>query len=293
MFIALSNIVFGYSQTFKNLSVKDGLSDLVVNALYKDSLGYIWVGTSKSVERYDGVIFKNYHIPAENPKAREVNVITGMPDNEIWFGNNSGVWKVEGDTISRMFRDKIDRSVLSMLYDVKTGKLFCGSDAGLYICKGDSVNHIVLDRNIYSGANIINSLAIDDNILWMATSGGLYSMDLSDESIESYSFSGMTDVLTEICCVNGVLYLGTKESGIISFDLNKKVFSSFANIGHITSLSTNENNILYASTNGGGIYFISLPDGGIVRRIQHDTVTGSGIRSNSVYSLLVDRDGIV
>ena len=37
--------LFGYSQTFRGLSVSDGLSDLVVNALYKDSTGYVWIGT--------------------------------------------------------------------------------------------------------------------------------------------------------------------------------------------------------------------------------------------------------
>ena len=33
-----------YAQTsiFRGLSVTEGLSDLVVNALYKDSIGYVW-----------------------------------------------------------------------------------------------------------------------------------------------------------------------------------------------------------------------------------------------------------
>ena len=36
-----------YAQTsiFRGLSVTEGPSDLVVNALYKDSIGYVWIGT--------------------------------------------------------------------------------------------------------------------------------------------------------------------------------------------------------------------------------------------------------
>lgn len=292
-FVVLCNVFMGVSQTFKGLSIKDGLSDLVVNTLYKDSLGFLWVGTSKSVERYDGVRFKHYDIPAETPKAKEVNAIIGMPGNEILFGNNSGLWKVEGDTILKMYPKGINRKINYLLYDESSDKIYCGGESGLYICSGDSVSHKLINYNIYSGENNINGLLVHDGNLWMSTSEGLYSMDINSGTIDGYRYSGGTNAFTEICCVNDILYLGTSDRGIVSFDLDEKVFSSLMNIGQVTSLSTNGENIVYAATNGSGIYFISVPDGKVLRKIQHDTVTGSGIRSNSVYSLLVDQDGIV
>lgn len=292
-FVVLCNVFMGVSQTFKGLSIKDGLSDLVVNTLYKDSLGFLWIGTSKSVERYDGVRFKHYDIPAETPKAKEVNAIIGMPGNEILFGNNSGLWKVEGDTIIKMFPKKINRKINYLLYDESSDKIYCGGESGLYICHGDSVSHKLINNNIYSGENNIKGLLVHDGNLWMSTSEGLYSMNINSGTIDGYRYSGGTNAFTEICCVNDILYLGTSDRGIVSFDLNDKVFSHLMNIGQVTSLSTNGENIVYAATNGSGIYFISVPDGKILRKIQHDTVSGSGIRSNSVYSLLVDRDGIV
>ncbi|WP_291558848.1 two-component regulator propeller domain-containing protein [Bacteroides sp.] len=292
-FVVLCNVFMGVSQTFKGLSIKDGLSDLVVNALYKDSLGFLWIGTSKSVERYDGVRFKHYDIPADNPKAKEVNAIIGMPGNEILFGNNSGLWKVEGDTILKMFPKKINRKINYLLYDESSDKIYCGGESGLYICSGDSVSHKLINYNIYSAENNINGLIVHDGNLWMSTSEGLYSMNINTGTIDGYRYSGGTNAFTEICCVNDILYLGTSDRGIVSFDLKEKVFSHLINIGQVTSLSTNGENVVYAATNGSGIYFISVPDGKVLRRIQHDTVSGTGIRSNSVYSLLVDRDGIV
>lgn len=289
----LCNVFVGNSQTFNGLSVKDGLSDLVINALYKDSLGFIWIGTSKSVERYDGLRFKHYDIPGDTPKAKEVNVIIGMPGNEIWFGNNSGLWKIEGDTITKMYSEKIDSGILSLFYDEESGRLFCGSELGLYICKDDSVSHKLINNDISSGANFINGLLVHDSDVWMATSYGLYSMNVSDDIIYKHESKNDINVFTDICCVNDILYLGTRNNGIVSFNLVEKTFSPFINIGQVTSISTHDDNIIYAATNGSGIYFISVPDGKIIRKIQHDTVTGSGIRSNSVYSLLVDRDGIV
>ena len=92
--VAFFSIVSGYGQNFRGLSVEDGLPDLVVNAFYKDSQGFLWAGTSSSVERFDGIRFKHYDIPAKTAKEKEVNVLIGMPGNEVWFGNNAGVWKI-------------------------------------------------------------------------------------------------------------------------------------------------------------------------------------------------------
>lgn len=42
------------SFTFRELTLSNGLSDLLVNVIYKDSLGYVWIGTGSSVDRFDG-----------------------------------------------------------------------------------------------------------------------------------------------------------------------------------------------------------------------------------------------
>lgn len=61
--IFLSLPIFSRSYAFRGLSVTEGLSDLVVNAIYKDSLGYVWLGTGNSLECFDGIHFKHYLIP--------------------------------------------------------------------------------------------------------------------------------------------------------------------------------------------------------------------------------------
>ena len=38
--------------TLRGLSVSDGLSDLLVNAIYKDSLGFVWIGTGNSLSLF-------------------------------------------------------------------------------------------------------------------------------------------------------------------------------------------------------------------------------------------------
>ena len=76
LFLLFSSLP-GYSlpSVFRGLSVTEGLSDLVVNALYKDSIGYVWIGTGNSLERFDGTRLKHFLISGANEKIKRVNAI--------------------------------------------------------------------------------------------------------------------------------------------------------------------------------------------------------------------------
>ena len=45
----------------KLLSEHDGLPSAVVNSIDQDNQGYLWLGTSYGLSRYDGHSFKNYY----------------------------------------------------------------------------------------------------------------------------------------------------------------------------------------------------------------------------------------
>ena len=46
-------------------------------------------------------------------------------------------------------------------------------------------------------------------------------------------------------------------------------------------------------TDGNGVHIISVSQGKVIKSFRHETGNESSIRSNSVYSLLVDRDGLM
>ena len=48
----------GYS--FYRISIENGLSNNHVNALFKDSYGYIWMGTIDGLDRFDGIEIRPY-----------------------------------------------------------------------------------------------------------------------------------------------------------------------------------------------------------------------------------------
>ena len=45
---------------FQNLTLDDGLSNLAIHSICQDDLGYMWIGTARGLNRYDGISFKHY-----------------------------------------------------------------------------------------------------------------------------------------------------------------------------------------------------------------------------------------
>lgn len=298
--IFLSLPIFSRSYAFRGLSVTEGLSDLVVNAIYKDSLGYVWLGTGNSLECFDGIHFKHYLIPGSDEKLKRVNAIAEMPGNELWMGNGSGLWRVskQKNSLEPIARETIGYAVRSLLHDGK-GILYIGTERGLFIYKGGSLNQIMIDPNMLSAANSIGGLNLgEDGILWMATENGLYSLQLSDGKIEAYH-----NVVEEkhvcsfknIARIGSMLYLGTMGQGIISFDTQTKEFARFVDVGCnvISSLSGDGKSLLYVGTDGNGVHFVSTDKKKVVRSMRHETGKDETLRSNSVYSVLVDKEGLI
>jgi ligand-binding sensor domain-containing protein/AraC-like DNA-binding protein len=284
----------GYSlpSVFRGLSVTEGLSDLVVNALYKDSIGYVWIGTGNSLERF--------LISGANEKIKRVNAIAEMEGNQIWMGNGMGLWRVntEKDILEPIAAETLHYGVRTLLPDGK-GTLYIGSEAGLFIYKNGNLEQKLIDPNVLSASNIITGLSLsEDGILWIATNDGLYSLTLADKKIVPYhnivedkhfcSYNNITRI-------GNVLYLGTMGQGIISFDTQTHKFRPFIDVGCnvISSLSGDGKDMLYVGTDGNGVHFISTKQMKVLRSLRHEPGKDESIRSNSVYSLLVDRDGLI
>ena len=63
LFISISSAGANSSNyLFRNLSTDNGLICAQVHAILEDNNGFLWVGTTDGLNRYDGFTFKN-HIP--------------------------------------------------------------------------------------------------------------------------------------------------------------------------------------------------------------------------------------
>lgn len=309
-FLCLVLSVAGRTKTFRGLTMSDGLSDLLVNVIYKDSVGFVWLGTDHSLDRFDGVNIKSFAFEGVDVKRKRVNALVESDLQHLWIGNGAGLWalnRVDGK-ISRVLPNLLDMPIWSMVY--ADDLLYIGSEKGLYIAdlsafgKTGNVSdiqlkHVLVDSNVLSSVNRIKKLLTDESgIVWLATSKGLYSYTPESERIQSYVMSGTIPRENEyraMACIERTLYIGTESQGIFCFDMDEKTFERFIDVGSgvISSLSTDGKERLYVATDGNGVCCVSHSERRILYAYRHDAKDKGSIRSNSVYSLLVDREGII
>ena len=93
---------------FKKHQVSDGLSHNTVWSILQDSYGFIWIGTSNGLNRYDGYTNRVYrHVEGVSRSLGNNFVSSLMEDNQdIWIGTNNGVYIYHRSTDDFSFFDK-------------------------------------------------------------------------------------------------------------------------------------------------------------------------------------------
>lgn len=79
---------------FTNYSINDGLSQSVVNCIFRDSKGYIWMGTQNGLNRFNGEIFDVFSYDPFDTTSISNNwiyAITEDRNGNIWVGTKNGL----------------------------------------------------------------------------------------------------------------------------------------------------------------------------------------------------------
>ncbi len=240
--IALSFLLFICFQTafsqqksriFERYDVENGLSSNWVRDIAQDKKGYIWLGTSDGLNRFDGYSMKTYQNNEEDPKSIIANYVRCLyidKENLLWVGYNGG--------ISRYDADK------------------------------DGFSHFVNNPN---NANSLSSNKVSDitsdskGNLWIATKdNGICSLDKSTYNFKSYRNTEKEPInfqYTVHCDKKDRLWIGTYNSGIILFDVTTKKYIPISkNEGglddsYVMAIYEDYEGTIWAGTAGKGLYF--------------------------------------
>lgn len=96
---------------FKHLGAKDGLIQNIINGIAKDSKGFIWIGTTNGLYRYDGYEFIYYrNIPEDTTSLSGNDILSILLDskNRLWIStmnNGLNLYNSELDCFKQI-RDK-------------------------------------------------------------------------------------------------------------------------------------------------------------------------------------------
>ena len=134
---------FAFSQSnrvqFEHLSVKDGLSQLSVLAIYQDAEGFMWFGTRNGLNKYDGY---DFHIFRESDPDNyishsHIECMAEDGNGHLWVGTKRGLNRYDRATGSfkQYYHSDNDSTIsdnnpICLLKDTQ-GDLWVGSLRGL------------------------------------------------------------------------------------------------------------------------------------------------------------------
>ncbi|MDR1370069.1 MAG: helix-turn-helix domain-containing protein [Dysgonamonadaceae bacterium] len=262
----------------------NGLSNNTINVIYKDSVGFIWLGTQNGFNRFDGINVEVY--PDFNNET--IYTICETDSDRLWVGTNFGlkVLSRKSGSIQTIELPGVNSTAVRAL-KFHNDTLYICTNHGLFTQKDNSIKKTGINVTGHLTGMIIDS----EGNYWLTSGDGLIYYDPHNRKYEKYRYSSTNNILNKFHCliqVESKIYIGSENAGILVFDIPSKTFIRFMDLGNNCILNLNfYQNKLYAGTNGSGLKIISLEDQS-VSSITHDPNNPYGISSNAIYSFLLD-----
>ncbi|MCI4669356.1 MAG: histidine kinase [Bacteroidia bacterium] len=222
VFLTLS--AYGQVYNVTTFSTKDGLSQSQVIAILEDDKGYLWLGTHRGVDRFDGITFKNYQ---EDLSGNFISDLLEDSQGRIWIATENGLDIFNGLTLNSLSdRKEMYDGGYSALEEDSHGNIWIGSNGhGIWYFQKDSFYHNPFQGDKWlSQANILDFCYDSNERLWIGAQEGLFLKE-SDGKIEKYTgFPGPINCLFEDS--KGNIWMGTN-TGVTSFNPNDNSPNSY------------------------------------------------------------------
>lgn len=288
-----------------NLSVRDGLGDMLVNHIHQDNSGMIWLGTGSNIACYDGVRLRTFPLSGNDSPQKRVSAIVGSPSNGLWAGNGDGLWLYDSrqEAFNRAYESDIVGGVTDLALS-PDGTLYVGTTHGLYSISEGNVRSWQLTaigyRQTDGGlpATGVRAISLDNNgTLWFTSADGLHALLPGGQLVHYYGDmpeGGFTCIAAE----DGKVWLGTFHNRLYQFDIKAKTPKQVPNIttSHrtatpISALQTIGQDTLVVGTDGDGVYIINTTEYSIIKHYSQSAQGSDRLTSNSVYSVLYTASG--
>lgn len=224
---------------FKKFSTEHGLSQGSVNAVLRDSKGFVWLGTDEGLNRFDGKIFRVFRNHPNDSTSLAGNAVQSLWEDEsdrIWVGTMEGL-------------SRFDRHL-------ERFTSFPIADADFYAC--------------YDFRYVKTN-----NRLWMANGiHGLNFVDVSKDIVQRFPHPALENVtVIRLEVIGNALYIGTLENGLLKLNMQNGAItpvdlhvrdSRSSNFSYaIRALRAEGNTTLWIGTEGAGLKKINTATGEI------------------------------
>jgi signal transduction histidine kinase/ligand-binding sensor domain-containing protein len=148
------------------------LPEHLVNGLYQDRFGAIWIAARGGLTRVSGDRVTTFEQAAGFPANAAVS-ICGDRDGNLWIGTDGdGLVRMHGDQFALLtVRDGLSSGSIPALYEDREGSLWVGSNDGLNRLRQTRFTAYTIRQGL--SADAVNSIvAARNGAVWIGTDGG-------------------------------------------------------------------------------------------------------------------------
>ncbi len=225
---------------------QEEVSDQEINCIYKDSFGFLWIGTTQGLYLNDGYSFKAFtYQPGNNTSVcnNNINNIIEDKDGFLWIGTFNGLSRYDrkSNSFRNYFHDERDSTSITgnqikfFLID-KTKQLWVGSNNGLnlYHAENDNFEQFLnyLPDRIKAGRNIVSAVTDANDNIWIGTwNAGLVRFDSKTKQFTHFEKSTVNpnslkdnQVISLSFINDSILWIGHYDQGFCQLNIKTMLF---------------------------------------------------------------------
>jgi ligand-binding sensor domain-containing protein/two-component sensor histidine kinase len=308
---------------FKKLNRSSGLPVDQVNCIVSDSVGFIWIGTSEGLYKYDGFYYKQVH----GVKAGEKNILNSQiadmyvsKEGLIWATVSYGgivVLKSSGQVLSLcntastpgFLSDRAHR----ILQDA-TGSIWCSTDAGLYELGINQQHQVKVIRHIDlkkrgHDTNILGDFCFDEKgNIWLGTFTGLVIYNkVKDELYHRFNNPSQEPLLKDSFASRAIfMEAGQQKIWYSNWQPSLKIYdqrlgsfkiiyegspSGSPDYGWMVHNFFKDSRGRLWLTTGKGVYLAKDDISGIQQQFTHEPAMHTSVADNNVRHMHEDKEG--
>ncbi len=200
-------------------TTRDGLPSNQINALYQDSRGVIWIGTSNGIAVFDGISFARYSTLDGLPNNYIMDIVeSGTHPGSVYVSGSTGaLCRISAGTVTRVPTDSADsRYAIQTLVADERGEVWCMTKKGVYLAQ-DTVLTLVIART--RSGNASNLLVVRNGRLWIASDNQLSicSRGPDDTFSRERTVQFGANILSLSGGHDGSIWLGSADSVLFQF----------------------------------------------------------------------------
>ena len=308
---------------FMHLSINDGLSNNLVKTILKDSQGFMWFGTARGLNRFDGINFKIYrHDPYDSTSIQFNNIdfLFEDSDGKIWIKSLQEfvVFDPSNESFNKpddLYKDtQIPLNTLNNLFrDHEGNTWFLTANRGLFRYNQadgsiDSLVHRANDPGSVSDQPMAAMEQDSQNDFWIVTDAGKVEQidhqtnqvkqrfDFKDRfGREVFTFRLFVDSDDHVWIYSpgqpyGAYFINPESGKIIHCGTDNPIFR--LNNSVVSSIVQDNHGMIWLATDHGGINLIDKKNQA-VRYLVNNPDDNYSICQNSVNCLYKDNEQII